>query len=176
VDAITKWDIGSAEERAKILENKNRRAEFSGLTDEIMEYCTLECRHLAKLMEKFRETCTDVGIRPREWSGAGELAAALFKEHGIPKRPLARGETTPHKTSVSPRRAERDPQWASPETVDTSDKLLRERGDQWRRRSGDHLRRVQTGGGVTADIEWSTTDAGGEGVGYSTFDAASLAR
>ena len=36
-------------------------------------------------------------------------------------------------------------------------------------------RRVQTGGGVTADIEWSTGDAGGERVGYSTFDAASLA-
>ena len=36
--------------------------------------------------------------------------------------------------------------------------------------------RVQTGGGVTADIEWSTGDAGGERVGYSTFDAASLAR
>ncbi len=35
---------------------------------------------------------------------------------------------------------------------------------------------VQTGGGVTADIEWSTTDAGGETVGYSTLDAASLAR
>ena len=88
VDAITKWNIGTEDERAIIVENKNRRAEFSTLTDEIREYCTLECRHLAMLMEKFRETCTDVGVRPREWSGAGELAAALFKKRGLPKRPL----------------------------------------------------------------------------------------
>jgi hypothetical protein len=64
VDAITKWNIGSEDERAMIAENKNRRAEFSRLTDEVREYCTLECRHLAMLMEKFRETCTEVGIRP----------------------------------------------------------------------------------------------------------------
>ena len=35
--------------------------------------------------------------------------------------------------------------WAPPGTVDTSDKLLRERGDQWRRRSGDHLRTSSNG-------------------------------
>ena len=111
VDAITKWNIGSEEERAIIVENKNRRADFSRLTDEIKEYCTLECRLLAMLMEKFRETCTEVGIRPREWSGAGELAAALFKKHGIPKRPLTPGERAAHQTSASPRRRERDPQF-----------------------------------------------------------------
>ncbi len=111
VDAITKWEIGTEEERAMIVENKNRRAEFLELTDEIREYCTLECRRLAMLMEKFRETCTEVGIRPREWSGAGELAAALFNKHGIPKRPLTRGETATHQTSTSRRRPRRDPQF-----------------------------------------------------------------
>ncbi len=111
VGAITKWNIGSDEERAMIVENKSRRAEFLELTNEIREYCTLECRHLAMLMEKFRETCTEVGIRPREWSGAGELAAALFKKHGIPKRPLTPRETAAHKTSGGPRRPRRDPQF-----------------------------------------------------------------
>jgi hypothetical protein len=111
VDAITKWNIGSEKERAIIVEDKNRRADFSRLTDEIKEYCTLECRLLAMLMEEFRETCTEVGIRPREWSGAGELAAALFKKHGIPKRPLTPGERAAHQTSASPRRRERDPQF-----------------------------------------------------------------
>jgi hypothetical protein len=111
LDAITKWSIGSEEERTLIAANKNRRADFSGLTDEIREYCTLECRLLAMLMEKFRETCTEVGIRPREWSGAGELAAALFKKHGIPKRPLTPREKAAHRTSISPRRPERSSQF-----------------------------------------------------------------
>jgi hypothetical protein len=61
VDAISKWNIGSEEERAIIVENKNRRADFSRLTDEIKEYCALECRLLAMLMEKFRETCMAFG-------------------------------------------------------------------------------------------------------------------
>jgi hypothetical protein len=111
VDAITKWNIGTEEERAIIIENKSRRAEFSQLTDEIRKYCTLECRLLSMLMEKFRETCTELGIRPREWSGAGELAAALFKKHGIPKRPLTPREAAAHQTSTSPRRPERNPQF-----------------------------------------------------------------
>lgn len=110
-DAISKWTIGSEEERALIVENKSRRAEFSRLTAEIMEYCTVECRLFATLMEKFRETCTDVGIRPREWSGAGELASALFKKHGIPKRPLTPREAAAGRTSVSLRRPERDRQF-----------------------------------------------------------------
>ena len=99
--AITKWNIGSEDERVMIVKNKNRRAEFSQLTDEIKEYCTMECRHLAILMEKFRETCTEVGIRPREWSGAGELAAALFKKHNIPKRPPTLREIAAQQTSTS---------------------------------------------------------------------------
>jgi hypothetical protein len=111
VEAITKWKIGSEEERGLIVENKNRRAEFSGLTDEIRDYCTLECRLLAMLMEKFRETCIEVGIRPREWSGAGELAAALLKKHGIPKRPPTPIETAANQTSTSRRRPERDLQF-----------------------------------------------------------------
>jgi hypothetical protein len=110
VDAITKWNIGSEQERIMIIENKSRRAEFLQLTDEIRKYCTLECLLLTRLMEKFRETCTEVGIRPREWSGAGELAEALFKKHGLPKRPLTPREAAAHQTSTSPRRPERDPQ------------------------------------------------------------------
>jgi hypothetical protein len=111
IDAIEKWNIGSEDERSMINQNKDRRAEFSKLTTEIVEYCTLECRHLAMLIEKFRETCTDVGIRPRDWSGAGELAAALFKKHGIPKRPPTSSEAAVQSISANPRRPERDPKF-----------------------------------------------------------------
>jgi len=116
VKAIGNWNIGSEEERAVIAENKGRRGEFSELTEQIISYCKLECRHLAILMTEFRDVCTSLGIFPRQWSGAGWLAAALFENHGIPKRPLtarelaALAERKPRKNSrpTAPRRAERD--------------------------------------------------------------------
>ena len=79
-----------SEERSVIAENKARRDEFSQLTDEIIEYCKLECRYLAMLMTEFREVCAAAGILPQQWSGAGWLASALLEKHGVPKRPLTR--------------------------------------------------------------------------------------
>jgi len=116
VKAINNWSIGSAEERAVIAKNKARRDEFSELTEEIIGYCELECRHLATLMTEFREVCTSLGISPGQWSGAGWLAAALFKKHGIPKRPLraseiaalAEGKPTKNPRPKAPRRPARD--------------------------------------------------------------------
>jgi hypothetical protein len=88
VDAIKKWTIGSDHERELIAENKDLRDQFSELTKEIIEYCKLECRHLATLMTQLREVCAQAGISPKQWSGAGWLAAALLDKHGVPKRPL----------------------------------------------------------------------------------------
>jgi DNA polymerase type B, organellar and viral len=116
VKAITDWTIGTEEERDKIAVNKSRRNEFSKLTPEIIDYCKLECRYLVMLMTEFREVCTAAGIEPRQWSGAGWLAAALLDKHGVPKRPLtakeveALTEKKPSKNSKPPRlrRPERD--------------------------------------------------------------------
>jgi DNA polymerase type B, organellar and viral len=116
VKAIADWNIGTDEGRSAIAENKTRREEFSQLTDEIIEYCKLECCYLAMLMKAFREVCTAAGISPQEWSGAGWLAAALLKKHGVPKRPLTAKETAalaerkPSKNPKprEPRRPERD--------------------------------------------------------------------
>ncbi len=71
------------------------------------------------LMTELREVCTTVGILPKQWSGAGWLAAALLEKHGIPKRPLTHGEIaalSERKPSKSPRpgglrRPERDRQF-----------------------------------------------------------------
>src|SRR5580698_5347137 len=119
VKAITDWKIGTAEERRIIAENKTRRDEFSQLTDEIIKYCKLECRLLAMLMTEFREVCKAAGISPQEWRGAGWLAAALLKKHGVPKRPLTDREAAAlaeRKPSKNPkprelRRPERDPKF-----------------------------------------------------------------
>jgi DNA polymerase type B, organellar and viral len=119
VKAIGNWGIGSEQERLVIAENKGRRDEFSKLTKEIIEYCKLECRHLAMLMAEFREVCAAVGISPKEWRGAGWLAAALFEKHGVPKRPLTATEVAaladkkPSKNAKPPalRRPQRDRQF-----------------------------------------------------------------
>ena len=116
IKAISNWNIGTEEERNVIADNKSRRNEFSRLTDEIVNYCKLECRYLAMLMTEFREVCTAVGILPQQWRGAGWLAAALLKKHGVPKRPLtdreaaALAESKPSKNPKprEPRRSKRD--------------------------------------------------------------------
>jgi hypothetical protein len=92
VKAIGDWNIGNDEGRALIAANKTRRDEFSQPTDEIIQYCGLECRYLAMLMTEFRDVCKAAGILPQKWSGAGWLAAALLQKHGVPKRPLTARE------------------------------------------------------------------------------------
>jgi hypothetical protein len=92
VKAIGNWGIGTEQERAVIAANKISRDEFLQLTDGIVEYCKLECRYLAMLMEQFREVCTATAILPKQWSGAGWLASALLDGHEIPKRPLTQRE------------------------------------------------------------------------------------
>jgi hypothetical protein len=113
VKAITDWSIGTAAERAVIKANKDIRDEFAKLTDQMIEYCTLECRYLAALMTEFREVCYAAGIRPERWAGAGWLAAAMLKKHGALKRPLTvreQQEAAEKKSSKTPtpRRPVRD--------------------------------------------------------------------
>ena len=76
------------EERREIADTKEKRDTFEELTPEIINYCKLECRHLVEMMTSFRQLCHDLDIRPRQWSGAGEIAAVLLTKHGVPKRPL----------------------------------------------------------------------------------------
>ena len=119
VKAIRNWNIGSEQERAIIATNKMQRDAFNQLTDEIIVYCKLECRHLAMLMTEFREVCAKAGISPKQWSGAGWLASDLLHRHGVPKRPLSSRETgdlAAQKPSKNPkpvqsRRPERDRQF-----------------------------------------------------------------
>jgi hypothetical protein len=118
VKANDNWGIGSDQERTLIAKNKARRDEFSDLTDGIIEYCKLECRLLAMLMTEFREVCTATGISPKQWSGAGWLAAALLEKHGVPKRPLtareiaaqAEKKLTKNSKPAALRRPQRDPE------------------------------------------------------------------
>jgi hypothetical protein len=69
----------------QIAEGKRQRSEFKELTEYVREYCMLECQQLAKLMERFRENCSSVGLHPTRWQGPGYLVSAAMRRNGFPK-------------------------------------------------------------------------------------------
>ena len=86
------WDVGDPETREMISHNKEKRAEFDAVTPEIQRYCEEECRLLAEVMTLFRAACIEGGTHsgisliPRDWRGAGGLAAAMHKSCGTPRK------------------------------------------------------------------------------------------
>lgn len=71
---------------AKIAEGKARRNEFGAVDEYERQYNQLEIVMLAKLMERFRDTCYSLDIRPTKWQGSGNIASALFRKWGVPKK------------------------------------------------------------------------------------------
>jgi DNA polymerase type B, organellar and viral len=92
VKAINAWQVGTDAERLLISDNKAQRNTFNVLTPQIVEYCKLECRLLAEMMEKLREACKEADCVPGRWTGAGQIAVALLDRHKYPRRPLVEGE------------------------------------------------------------------------------------
>jgi hypothetical protein len=90
--ALNDFQIGTEAERKIISDMKEQRDKFSKVMPEIIEYCKLECRLLAQLMERFRKECHDTEMFPKQWAGAGWLAAAMLEQHKVPKRPLTEKE------------------------------------------------------------------------------------
>ena len=83
---ITKWDIGTEEERQFIEWGKAKRASFGAHDAETEAYNALEVLHLEQLMTNFRVTCWETHYVPNKWQGPGHLATAMLKHHGIPRR------------------------------------------------------------------------------------------
>jgi len=86
VKIINEFKIGSEADRVRIAENKEKRSSFETIDQEVRDYCALECRYLAELMDTLRGNCTAAGIVPKTWNGAGKLAAALHTTHKTPRR------------------------------------------------------------------------------------------
>lgn len=82
VSAIGAFECGTAAQRESIARNKARRGAVSRIGAAQRRYCALECELLSEMMGKFRLLCVGAGIRPRTWSGAGKLSAALHAQHG----------------------------------------------------------------------------------------------
>lgn len=51
--------------------------------EKVREYNLLECRVLVQLMEAVQETLRSLGLYLSRWDGAGSIAAALMKKHGL---------------------------------------------------------------------------------------------
>jgi hypothetical protein len=49
----------------------------------VIAYCHYECDLLSELMGKIVEQCSRLEIEPERWIGAGSLASALMKKHGV---------------------------------------------------------------------------------------------
>jgi len=60
------WGLADTATIEAISDLKNRRAEFTTVTPEMLDYNGRECRMLAHLMTRFRDHCYSLGIHPRE--------------------------------------------------------------------------------------------------------------
>ena len=79
--ALELWGVG-VEHHAGIAAMKDARSSFAGVTQEVRDYCAIECQLLAEMMEAFRLQCLATGMVPKTWNGAGKIASALLKAHG----------------------------------------------------------------------------------------------
>ena len=89
VKALQQW-FGDDEEKTEVIaaiaEGKEKRAVFGAMTEYERRYNLLEIIMLQQLMERFRATCYECGLRPAKWQGPGNIAAYLFKSKGLPRK------------------------------------------------------------------------------------------
>lgn len=81
VKALESWKI---EVTSRLTEGKSDRGTFEiKELKRIEQYCKLECTKLVELMSMLDAACSEAGIKPRSWIGAGSLAAALLTSRGV---------------------------------------------------------------------------------------------
>lgn len=85
--AIEHWRIPTKAEAEFIEAMKSERRNFRELAataegiQSLRDYNALECRLLARMMERVRDACNAQRIRPTSWFGAGQLAQALLRKN-----------------------------------------------------------------------------------------------
>lgn len=80
--ALTKFDIGTPEQRDAIGSMKQQRSTFTASDRrEILEYSQQECVMLVKLAEKIRDLSHAVKLNPYPYEGPGGLASRAMARH-----------------------------------------------------------------------------------------------
>lgn len=86
--ALAKW-FADEPELQEVIYNiavgKGQRAEFGPMTDYERQYNKHECELLARMMEKYRDMCDRLDLRPAKWQGPGQLVTAFFKREKFPR-------------------------------------------------------------------------------------------
>lgn len=86
VKALRKWfpepEFAAVIDRIAL--GKDMRNEMGAVTQDEREYNHLECIMLERLMERFRDMCDALDIRPHRWQGPGNLVSAVFKRERVP--------------------------------------------------------------------------------------------
>jgi hypothetical protein len=85
VRALKDWDVGTPEQRARILEMKQKRGSFTPeMIAEVKTYCKEECHLLAVMMRKVLNAHDDAGIPLKgSYYGVGSTASALLKKYHV---------------------------------------------------------------------------------------------
>ena len=82
LDALKLWGVG-AEHWETIEAMKDDRSKFTTADANVRRYNAIECDLLADMMEQFRLQCVATGMVPRTWNGAGKIASAIMRQHGV---------------------------------------------------------------------------------------------
>lgn len=86
VKALKQYDIGDKDVIDHIEAMKTVRSDFIDTDNaSVAEYNQMECSLLVELMQRMDESLIKAGLKLRAWHGAGAVAGALMKKHGINK-------------------------------------------------------------------------------------------
>jgi len=85
VEALQNWDIGTPEQRKRILDMKLQRGSFiENDPAEVRRYCREECELLGQMMRKLINAHLEAGIDlDGQYQGAGATANALLKKYSV---------------------------------------------------------------------------------------------
>ena len=87
-NALTQW-FGKETQYLPVIEKieqgKNQRRDFGAVTEDERKYNLLEIGMLEQLMERFRNVCEELDIRPTRWQGPGNLVSAVFRREKLPQ-------------------------------------------------------------------------------------------
>lgn len=96
INALTKFNIGTEKQRKTIADMKQQRGNFDfTMAKEIISYSELECKLLAKLVDKLRVYAENVGITPAPYEGPGPMAAHAYMQFFGSTRYKAQQRTIP---------------------------------------------------------------------------------
>lgn len=83
IDVIDQWKAPTEEEQRFVEKMKANRGSFTALTQEIVDYCLLECKLLAVVFSRMMTAASEINIRPNKLYSAGSFAKKLMRNNNV---------------------------------------------------------------------------------------------